>query len=626
MSSPDSESKPQSPRGAAHGLWELTRGFRLRYSSALVALLIGSAASYLVPLVSKAAIDQVLGGPETAESGVEAGVVSEFSTSLLLGLDGTAALILAASWIFAFTAFAGVLQFFRGRWAAQASEGIVRRLRRELYSHLERLPVSFHDTAETGDLVQRCSSDVETLRTFLQAQIIEMLRALFLFGAAVPLMLGLHVELTLVSIALFPVLFGYGYVFFAKTRRLFKLADEAEGEMTSVLQENLTNNRVVRAFAQQSQEIERFGAKNAGHREAVKQHIHLLGWYWSTSDVVAFLQTGLVVFYGAWLVESGAISLGTLVAFLGFQALAIWPVRQLGRVLSMIGKATVALGRLQEVLGIELEDEQDRPELRRERLAGSIRFESVSHRFQEDTHALAELDLAIEPGECVALLGPPGAGKSTVIQLLLRLYEPSEGRILLDGQPITAFTRSFVRSQVAVALQEPFLFSRSIDFNLRLAHEHASQGELLRATNAAAIHDSIESFERGYETLLGERGVNLSGGQRQRVALARALLKSAPILVLDDALSAVDTKTEAQILGALEERKGQRTTLLIAHRLSTVLLADRVIVLENGRVLQDGPHHLLREQEGPYRRLWQLQGEEGARLERELGQREEAPR
>jgi ATP-binding cassette subfamily B protein len=601
----------RNPSKSAHGIWELTRGFRLRYSLAIAVLMLGSSAAYLVPLVSKAAIDSVLGGANSgsAELVTEGGVVANFAISLLLGLQGTPALVLAASWIVLFTAFAGVLQFFRGRWAAEASEGIVRRLRGELYGHLERLPASYLDRAETGDLVQRCSSDVETLRTFLQSQIVEMLRALFLFGAAVPLMLSLHVELTLVAIALFPVIFLYAYIFFERTKTLFQRADEAEGEMTSVMQENLTCNRVVRAFAQQDYEIERFAERNTTHRLAVEKHIHLLGWYWSTSDLIAIGQTGLVLFYGAYLVQDGAITIGTLVAFMGFQMLAIWPVRQLGRVLSMVGKASVALTRLNEILGERLEDEEDRPEPDPERLTGRIRFESISHRFHAETHALHDFDLEIEPGETIAFIGPPGSGKSTIIQLLLRLYEPSQGRILLDRRPLTSYSRHFVRSQIAVALQEPFLFSRTIEFNVQLAREGATRGDLVQATSAAAIHDSIESFEGGYETLLGERGVNLSGGQRQRVALARALLKNAPILVLDDALSAVDTKTESQILDALERRKGQRTTLLIAHRLSTVLLADRVAVLEHGKLVQLGSHRVLRQQEGPYARLWSLQGD-----------------
>ena len=371
-------------------------------------------------------------------------------------------------------------------------------------------------------------------------------------------MLGLHVELTLVSIALFPVLFGYGYVFFAKTRQLFKLADEAEGEMTSVLQENLTNNRVVRAFAQQGQEIERFGAKNLGSPGG-RQEAHPPARLVLVDERCRSpsCRPGSSSSTARGWSSRGRSRWGRSSRSWAFQALAIWPVRQLGRVLSMIGKATVALGRLQEILAVELEDERDAPRVsRRNGVAVEASASSPSRTDSKRTRThLRGLDLEIEPGECVALLGPPGAGKSTIIQLLLAaLRARAKGESSSMAMPLRGlFTRSFLRSQVAVALQEPFLFSRSIEFNLRLAHEHASQGELVQATTAAAVHDSIESFERGYETLLGERGVNLSGGQRQRVALARALLKSAPILVLDDALSAVDTKTEAQILGALED-------------------------------------------------------------------------
>lgn len=605
----DDRANPSERTGMLRTLWRLSAGQRLRYGAATAALVVASCFLYLAPLVPQVVLDGVITDRPRAASA---------STTWLVGLLGGRTFLAGNLWlpcllVAGLTGLAGVFTYLRRRWSAQASEGIVRRVRDTVYDHLQRLPCTYFDGAETGDLIQRCTSDVETLRVFLSTQVVEIGRALVMLLIPIPLMLAIDAGMTLVSLTLIPGIFLFSLVFFRKVKATFLDTDEAEGRMTATIQENLTGIRVVRAFARQDHEQTRFGERNGAHRDLHYKLYKLLAGFWSASDMLCFLQKAIVVGAGIYWLAQGTLLVGAFFYFLTAVGMFMWPVRHMGRILTDLGKAVVALGRLEEVLEQAQESADEEP-AEVTPLRGDIAFENVSF-----AHAAApvlnDVSFSVQAGETLAILGPSGSGKTTIVNLLLRLYEYQTGSITVDGRELAEIPRGQMRANTAVVMQEPFLYSKRLGENVSLGRPEASQQEIVEATSAACVHGSILEFEDGYETLVGERGVTLSGGQRQRIALARALLQQPAILILDDALSAVDTRTEANILKALEERHGRHTTIVIAHRLSALKHADRILVLEEGRVVQSGTHRSLLAEEGLYQRLWDIQTATPAKAE-----------
>ncbi len=593
-------------------IWSLMRGHRLRYGFAMLSLGVASLLAYGVPLVGSATIDYAISQKD---------ITAETSGPILFTLDlmGGVAFLRDNLWVapvamLLLSGISGLFNYLKGWHAAKASDAIARNLKNELYDHLNHLPASYHDNADTGDLVQRCTSDVETTRTFLTNQVMDIGRAVILTIIALPLLLSIDRAMTGMSFILFLPIMIYGFVYFRSVQKSFKLVAEAEGELTSVVQENLTGIRVVRAFSRHDHEREKFAKPNAAYRDNALYMIKLMSRYWGTMTAVTETQFGITLIAGCYWITTGRITVGILFAFLSYLAIMIWPIRQLGRILTNLGKTIVSLKRIRTILAVEREPEPASPHVSSEaQITGRIEVSDLhfSHKVSESPSdgrgAINGISFAVKPGETLAILGPSGSGKSTLMHLLLRLYDYKQGSIKFDGSELSTINRKWLRNQIGVVMQEPFLFSKSLRENLRLGHGAAADQEIESAAQDAFIHDTILGFEKGYETVIGERGVTLSGGQRQRVAIARAVLKRPPLLILDDAMSAIDAETETLILDALKTRRGRATTLVIAHRLATLVHADRIIVLEHGQIIQTGTHDELAAAEGLYRRLWQIQ-------------------
>lgn len=509
----------------------------------------------------------------------------------------------------------GVFTYFKGRLTAVASENIALTLREKLYAHLQRLPFAYHVKAETGDLIQRCTSDVDTIRRFLAVQVMEVVNTLLMVTIALTILLGRSVPITLYSMMLVPLLFLFAMWFFKKVHKGFKHMDEAEGRLSAVLQENLSGVRVVRAFGQQEREVEKFDAASADFRKKTRHLTDMLAIYWGGGDALSWSQSLITLLVCVVYASRGEISVGTLIVFTSYVGMLLFPIRQLGRTLSDAGKSMVSMERIQQIL--EEPAEPDEPDALKPDLHGDIVFDHVSFAYPDDNvPVLTDVSFTIPAGSTAAVLGGTGSGKSTMMYLLQRLYEPTGGRITIGGVDILQIDRAYLRSHVGLILQEPFLYSKTIRDNVGIALHEPGMDAIEHAADVASASAFIAKSDKGYDTLVGERGVTLSGGQKQRIAIARTLLKDNAVLVFDDSLSAVDTETDAQIRAALHRENKNITTLIISHRVTTLSQADLILVLEKGRITQQGTHAELCAQPGLYQRINSIQNA----LEEELNE------
>lgn len=499
----------------------------------------------------------------------------------------------------------GAVSFTKGRAQAIAGENVSLTLRERLYGHIQRLPFSYHVKAETGDLVQRCTSDVETVRRFLAMQLMQVVNAVMMISFALFYLLRENVQITLISMILVPALFLFAWLFFKWVIKNFRLADESEGRLSAVLQENLTGVRVVRAFGRQEYEVEKFEEANQDLRKKNFRISNLLAIYWATSDAMSMVQSMLTLLTCIFFAIRGEITIGTLTIFTSYVGKLLWPIRQLGRILSDAGKSSVAMERIDEILRQPTEPEE--PNALKPSLKGDIVFDHVTFSYADGREVLKDMSFTIPQGKTVAILGATGSGKSSVVHLIQRLFEPQQGEIRVGSTPIRQIDRAYLRSHVGLVLQEPFLYSKTLKENVAIAVRNASDEAIDQAVQDAAAKTFILESDKGFETVVGERGVTLSGGQKQRVAIARTLMKDNDILIFDDSLSAVDTETDAQIRAALKRRSKDTTTIIISHRIVTLSQADLILVMEDGRVTEQGTHDQLIHSDGLYSRIFNIQ-------------------
>ena len=509
----------------------------------------------------------------------------------------------------------GVFTFIKGRSSAIASENIARKLRNDLYRHLQHLPFAYHVKAQAGELIQRCTSDVDTIRRFLAVQVMEVVNTVLMVVIAMSILLPRSVPITLYSLILVPPLFCFATWFFKMVHKSFEVADEADGVLNAVLQENLSGVRVVRAFGQQEREVEKFDRGNNDLRKKNLRLNELLAIYWGGGDAISMTQTLLTLVVCIIYACNGWITVGTLIVFTSTLGMLLFPIRQLGRTLSDAGKAMVSMKRVQAILHEEAEP--DEPNALKPDLHGDIVFDHVSFAYPDDNvPVLRDVSFTIPAGKTAAVLGGTGSGKSTMMYLLQRLYTPTSGKITIGGVDIQQIDRKYLRAHVGLILQEPFLYSKSIRENVGITAPEQEAERIEHAADIASASGFIAKADKGWETVVGERGVTLSGGQKQRIAIARTLLKDNNILIFDDSLSAVDTETDAQIRAALRHEQKDVTTLIISHRVTTLSQADLILVLENGQITQQGTHAELCSQPGLYQRINSIQNA----LEEELTQ------
>ena len=578
------------------GLVRMMRGHRLIYIIATLSLGVASLARTAIYLWLRYFVDDVLPSSPTSSRLFWVG----------MGFIGLALL-------------QGSFTFVSGALAARTAEGIVRQLRNYLFDHIQRLTFTYHDQTPTGELIQRCTSDDDALRRFFADQIIGIGRILLLFSLNFAAIFSINPTLAWRSIVAIPLIVILSYFFFRKISKLYESYQEQEAVLSTTLQENLSGTRVVKAFARQAFEREKFERENWGKFVLGRRLLTMHAFYWPASDIIASFQMIAGLAIGALMTIDGSLSIGSYVAYTGMLIWIIWPMRNLGRLIVQISMGVVSYGRIVEVIRQIREPMDDGIYPEDHDFGGKITFDNIGFTYDDGSPVLENISFECEPGDIIGLLGPTGSGKTTLVNLLPRFYNYTVGSLKIDGVELNQYSRRFLRQQIGIVEQEPFLFSRTIRENITLGvNRDLAQEEIEAAARAAAIHETITTFPEGYETLVGEKGVTLSGGQKQRIAIARTLLKDPFILILDDSTSSVDTLTETEIREALNRLMENRTTFIIAHRIQSVMNANQILVLDKGRITQRGVHEKLITEDGIYKKVHEMQTQIEDALEQEL--------
>ena len=532
--------------------------------------------------------------PQTIRWIIDAGVIQQNMDILLSSLLGLLLL----------TVVKGLVDFVLGRWTEVASQGVAYDIRNAIFDKLSSLSFAYHDRAQTGQLLARSISDVERIRFLTGRAFVRLFQHSTLMLLTFIALLLMNAQLALLSMLLIPLLAYVAYRLGSIYRPLSLDLQHQLPEMTTVLEQNLRGAKIVKAFAQEDAEVERFEAENSKWFRLAQQQVKVTTQHIPLLDFLASLSTVAIVWLGGRLVIENHLTLGELVAFTTYIGQLISPVRRLGVIVPAVAMASAAGERIYTILDAQSEV-VDAPHARElPPIEGRVRFEGVSFAYFDGRKVLDRLDFQAEVGEVVALLGATGSGKSTIINLIPRFYDVSAGRICVDDNDVRDVTMNSLRDQIGIVLQETVLFAASIRENIAFGLDNVSDEDVVEAAKAAQAHDFIMAMEKGYETEVGERGVTLSGGQKQRIAIARALLKDPRVLLLDDATSSVDTETERLIQLALERLMVGRTSFIIAQRLSTVRMADKVLVLQGGRIAAAGTHEELLQSSGLYAEIY----------------------
>ena len=574
------------------GLLHIMSGYEWHYAGAITSLAISTLGRTGALLLIGYFVDDVLGRDDVAQ---------------VVPFIGLGFLFLAM--------IQGGFSYLSGRLAAQTAENIAWRIRNYLFDHLQRLSFSYHDRMQTGELLQRSTSDVDAIRRFYIEQGVGIGRIVILFTINFVAILSINVQLALVSVIIIPPLIAVSLFFFSRIMKRYEAMQKQEATLSTTLQEHLSGVRVVRAFARQEFEREKFERENVERFRMGRNLLYLDSMFWPSTDLMTGFQMIAGIGVAGWMVIHDSITVGNFIAYIGMIGMIIMPMRMLGRLIVKASTGLVSYQRVMEIVAEERERLDEDTAAPVENIKGAIEFKNVWFEYDENVPVLEDISFRCEPGQTIALLGSTGAGKTSMLGLLPRFYDYTSGSITLDEIELREYPRAFLRANIGVVEQEPFLFSRSIRENITYGVDYeVSDEEVIQAAQAAAIHESIESFPQQYDTLVGERGVTLSGGQKQRIALARTLLKNPRILILDDATSSVDTETEAAIRDALNNLMTDRTTFVIAHRIQTVMHADLILVMDKGRIVQMGTHRELIHLDGIYKRTYEMQ----ARIELEL--------
>ncbi len=582
--------------------YPFTKGLRGKFLLAMATLILSSLASYMTPQVIRVTVDSVVNQePFALPAGLVAWLESMGGREMLRGH-----IYICALAALAFAAIAGGANYLSRMGLAKACEGTVERLRNRLFGHIQRLPYAWHNSHQTGDIIQRCTQDVELIRVFVNDQLTTVVRTVLSILISLGLMFMMNVQLSLIVLAFIPVVIGYSMIFFVLVGKKFEQADRTDGELTALVQENLTGVRVVRAFGRERFEIDRFCKKNQEFADLWSHLGVILGVDWGIGELFAGLQALVIMVVGVFFVEKGAITEGEFLAFTAYNSMLAWPVAQLGRVLSELSKTSISATRIFEIL--DAPEEQDCLSPKTPPMDRDIVFDHVSFGYGESGEVLEDVSFTIPAGSTFGILGATGSGKSTLMYLLDRLYELPEGsgKITIGGVDIREMSLEHLRRGIGMVLQEPFLFSKTFRESIADGASRQDLDTVRRYARMAVIDDAIEGFAQGYETPIGERGVTISGGQKQRVAIARMLMQDTPVKVFDDSLSAVDMETDAKIRKSIQENV-HGTTILIAHRITTLMNADQILVLDRGRAVQLGTHQELVAQDGIYKRIFEMQ-------------------